>query len=293
MDNLFDRLFKNKDKSENDEIIKSEDNILKDSKSKIPLIFDYGTSDFKKELLYDEYEKLVKDQDEYEDTLEVYTLSVYHGYEGVEVSVFIKNTSDNIVELYNTNLILMDPEGKKLAEKVINFKGEVRISPKSSFFYEILFEDIFLDEEIKELQVNFSSFKDIKASYIKDMDMENLLTQEFPEDIKEFLREKFYEIPSIREGEFILDPLCALGEQNGINVLMLLRNASEREITINSMPLKVYFTKNIPIYIGTFNMMDNGFSVEKNKGKLVSFRIPKEVIMGEPIINYVYTVEVK
>ncbi|WP_142413362.1 SLAP domain-containing protein [Hathewaya massiliensis] len=284
MSSLFDKLFK-KPIDINSQLEKRL-NIEEMFKDKMPLNFDYGTSEFKKENIYKEYKKIPEYKEE--NLLTIETVYTYHGFEGIEAGVFFINTSNNPVELYNIEFSIINKEGKVKGREVVNFKGDVRIEANSSFYYEFLFKGLHINELEKDLSITFSSLEELKVSAIKDMDMENFLQEDLPEASKEFFREKFYGIPSLREGEFIIDPIFALGEEDGINVILLLRNGSNRDIVLNSIPISISLKEDLPIYIGSINLSEQGVLVQKNKGKLLSLKVPRDVIMLNPIKDYVY-----
>ncbi|MEG0308858.1 MAG: SLAP domain-containing protein [Clostridium sp.] len=287
MPSIFEKLFKKPE----DIATKLEESIIDGVGETLPLQFDYGTSDFKKNLLYNEYKKI--DKISVSDYLSIETVNIYHGYEGVEAQVFITNTSSTSVELHNVPLGLLNQEGKLVADKVIDFKGDYRIKGNSSFYYEVLFEGVTMSEEIKDLKVVFSSLYNTGFAYTKDMDIDSFIDDNLPRDTKEFIREKLYDIPSIRQGEFIIDPIVAIGQSEGIVALVLLRNGSNRDVTISSLPISVFLEGDILVYKGSHALEDKGILVEKNKGKLIDIRIPKGYIYGEAIEDYIYNLKVK
>jgi|GEM_PF-2476575 len=287
MANIFEKLFKKPEDVAN----QLEENIINIQDENLLLQFDYGTSDFKKNLLYEEYKKSHRPSPS--DYLSIETVNIYHGYEGIEAQVFITNTSSTHVELYRVPLGLIDSKGKLITKKIINFKGENRIKRGSSFYYEILFEDVKISEEIKELKVVFSSLFSTGFFYSKDMDMESFINDDLPSDTKEYLRERLYDIPSIRQGEVIIDPLIALGEEEGVVALILLRNGSSRDVTISSLPVSISLDGDILVYKGDYTFKGEGIFVEKNKGKLIDIRVPKEYIYGKSIKDYKYKISIK
>lgn len=278
MNSLFEKLFEKENKNDDQK------------KSKAFLKFPSGFSSFRKEAIGKQYSEISKV--EAESALEIKTSFIYHGYDGVEAGIFIRNTSHKKVEIHKLKLGLMDENGKVLRDTVIDFKGEVRIEPNCGFYYEILFENIFIRGEVKNLQVVFSDFNSIEILNSLEMNMENLLPEDLEEEVKEFLEDKFYNIPPIRQGQFIIDPLLAMGDEDGINVILLFRNGSDKDVLINSVPLKIEFKENIPVYIGTFSMDNKGLKIEKNNGKLISIKIQKDFIMGEPRVDYSYNVKI-
>src|SRR3712207_31397 len=178
----------------------------------VKLNFNYGTSPFKKQLVFNEFEKIQKPK--INEVLNIKTVHLYHGFEGTEAGIFITNTSNETIELYKVRLGLMSEYNCLAGEEDIDFKGEVKIEPNSSVYEEIVFKTLNLNENITNLKVVFSDMDSLKVSYNKEMDMENLLDEGTSENTKEFLRDKFYDIPLLREGEFIVDPILALGEED-------------------------------------------------------------------------------
>lgn len=291
MPSLFDKLFR-KPIDINSELERNFDfNGME--KEKLPLNFGYGTSDFKKELIFNEYgnvkNNIAKDK-EIKDVLNIDTVFWYDGFEGVEAGVFISNTSNTPVEIYRVNLGLVNNEGTLIRRKTVNLKGDMRIEPNSSFYYEILFENVHIAGDLGELKVVFLDIHELKVSYTKELDMENLLDKSLSEDTKEFLREKFYDVPSLRTGEFIVDPIFAMGEEDGIDIIILLRNGSHREINLVSLPVTISMQESLPIYIGTLNFKDKPIRVESNKGKLVNMKIPKMFMPAVPVKDYTYKI---
>lgn len=291
MASLFDKLFK-KPIDINSELERNFD-FSGLEKENLPLNFEYGTSDFKKGLILNEYAKVKSNKDankEIKDVLDISTVFWYDGFEGVEAGVFISNTSNTPVEIYRVNLGLVNNEGTLIRRKTVNLKGDMRIEPNSSFYYEILFENVHIDSDLGELKVVFLDIHELKVSYTKELDMENLLDKSLSEDTKEFLREKFYDIPSLRTGEFIVDPIFAMGEEDGIDIIILLRNGSHREINLVSLPVTISMQESLPIYIGTLNFKDKPIRIEPNKGKLVNMKIPKMFMPAVPVKDYTYKI---
>ncbi|WP_346867060.1 SLAP domain-containing protein [Clostridium sp. UBA1353] len=287
MPSLFDKLFKKPEA-----LAEELDQVLIGREYKeFPLSFDYGVSDFKKELVYKDYKDF--DKARLENQLTIETLNIYHGYEGVEAGVFIFNTSSTPVELYNVNLALENSEGKLLARKTVDFKGDCRIEPNSSVFHEILFEDVVIEGEPKNIQVVFTNLFGMKISYTEEMDIESFMDENLPEATKEYLRDKLYEVPSIRSGELIVDPIVAVGGKDSITAMILIRNASKSNVTINSIPIKIYMKENIPIYIGEYTASENGIKIEENKGRLITVKIPNKYIYGNIVNGDLYTLKIK
>lgn len=287
MGSLFYKLFgKPKDISFE---LKNKFNIEGTNIEKFPIHFNYGTSNFRKILIYDEYKKIEKPSEK--NLIQIETVYIYEGYEGVEAGVFFINTSSLPVEFYKLRLALIDKNKNIIFEKNININGEVIISPNASMFYEIKFEDIILLENIniKELQIVLPDLNDLAISYTTDIDMENLLDEKsLSEDTKEFLRERFFEISSIRKGEFIVDPIYAIGDKEGINLIILFRNASNIDIQLNSIPIVVSMQEGLPIYMGEVDFNDNNLIIGESTGKLLNVNIPKENMLIDPLENYVY-----
>lgn len=255
-------------------------------KDKFPIDFDYGTSDFKKQLIYDEYKKI--EEPLVDNIMKIETVYIYNGFDGIEAGIFFINTSDKPVELYSVKLGLANRENELLLDDTINFNGEVRIEPKSSFFYEILFKYVNVDD-VEGLKVVLPNLNDLNISYTKDIDMENLLDENsLSEETKDFLRERFYDLPALREGEVIIDPVYALGTENGINLIMLIRNGSNKEIVLDSLPIVVSMKEGLPIYIGELDFNKEGFSIGEEQGKLINLQVPKDAMMIPPIENYAY-----
>ncbi|GAA0783981.1 SLAP domain-containing protein [Hathewaya limosa] len=284
MANLFEKLLKKRNDI-NNELEKKFD--AKDLMyNDVQLNFDYGTSEFKKELVFNEFKNIQRSK--INEILEINTVHLYHGFEGTEAGIFITNTSNETIELYKVKLGLMSEYNCLAGDEVIDFKGNVRIQPNSSVYQEVVFKTLNLNQNIKNLKVVFSDLDSLKVYYNKQMDMENLLDPDISENTKEFLRDKFYDIPILREDEFIIDPILALGENDGINLIILFRNGSNKDIVLKSIPIIISMQENLPIYIGAINLNNTEFIVEGNKGKLVNFKIPLESMMVKPIKNYNY-----
>ncbi|SHK08647.1 SLAP domain-containing protein [Hathewaya proteolytica DSM 3090] len=260
-----------------------------------PVEFMYGTSDFKKEQVLREYYKVKESISNHKNINKLITIDTiyrYNGFEGIEIGIFLTNTTENPVELYAMNLGLFNEDGIPIRQKYLDFKGEITINPNSSLYYEILFENVHVQMENVNLKVGFLDTEELKVSYIKELNVDSAVSKSLSEEVKDFLREKFFDIPQIRHGEISLDPILAIGREDGINVIILARNASDRDVTLNSIPIKICMKEDLPIYVGNLNFNEDSIILNSDKCKLLNISVNQEFVPVNIVKDYIYKLKI-
>ncbi|MGM8215129.1 accessory Sec system S-layer assembly protein [Bacillaceae bacterium W0354] len=200
----------------------------------------------------------------------------------IKVGAFVRHSLDKTIRLEETTIVLLDHDGKKLARKPFNLGELDELPPRTSRPWMFIFGEkdllVSLDQiPKKDFQLAFELSKkqekhrlDLEESWKKSL---------ASEDISK-LEELTNRIEPPKPGEVNFMGLEAkFIKDDALQVTLLVRNGSEKEIKLEQIPLIVEDKDGDVIAKGGFKLED--FKVLPNTSKPWNFIFPKELILKE------------
>lgn len=230
-------------------------------------------SDVQKEIFEDEIRELPPIE---EGQLNVSGIYLYDVGDKLEVKVYIRNGLSYNLNLNKIPLVITNSKGDVLASQKFNLSSLGTLPPHSA----------------RPLKLYFDK-KNIKVDKIPEDDWQVALNGEFnitskvrpryegiPEsiDVKDKLVfDKFLEeLPEMTEGEFSISTFSVGLQKNGnILVTAVMRNATDKPITIDKIPITVLDAKRRAVKSEKFTLDD--FTVNPYKARICNFAFPTNV----------------
>ncbi|MBM7648404.1 accessory Sec system S-layer assembly protein [Bacillus ectoiniformans] len=197
----------------------------------------------------------------------------------VEVTAFVRNSLAKGIKLQETPLLLLGPDGIKLARRTFDLSQIGEIPAESSRPWAFVFakEDLFATEFP---QTGWTLAFELKKPHALDLDesWEKSLQAAGQEKLQQLIRD----IEPPKPGEVNFMGLQAVKQEDGnLHITMLIRNGSDKNITLQQLPLIVEDASQEVIAKGGFKL-DN-LEVKSNTSKPWTFIFPAEMITKEDI----------
>jgi accessory Sec system S-layer assembly protein len=197
----------------------------------------------------------------------------------INVSAFVRNSLPRPINFQETDLLLIGPNGERLARKTFDLSQLGEIPAKSSRPWNFIFEGPYLlSSEIPSegwklaFEIKQKHRLDLAESWEKGMS---------PED-KTKLEQLVEQIEPVKQGEINLYGLEAkLNEQKDLYITMLIRNGNTKTIQIEQIPLQIKDASGDIIAQGGFKL--ENFEVKGNTSKPWTFIFPHSLLQKEDI----------
>lgn len=204
--------------------------------------------------------------------LNICTSYVYENEDFLEVGLYLVNNSEKDLEIKLLPLSITY-EGRIICdyELVVN----KTIEGKKSISSEVKLLKSHLPQiaDIDKISLSIENLNNINVFPYVDIEVNNipkLNGYRNYRDIKKFLKN----LSHLEESQFAVDIFKAGMVEDGLCIIVLLRNSSIKDISLNSIPVEVYTESDLLVYKGTYSVMD-GILVQGNKGIFYTMTIPK------------------
>lgn len=194
--------------------------------------------------------------------------------DGFSFNAFIRHSLNKTIKLGETKLVLLDENDKLLGRKTFDLSQVGEFPPNSSRPWAFLFteKDLFTTDIPQEgwkiaFQLTSKHRLDLDKSWEKSL----------PEKEKQKLKEMVEKIDPPKEGEVnFLGLQAKYREDGGLQITMLIRNGSEKNVNIEQIPLQVEDAAGDIVAKGGFKL--EKFEVKANTSKPWSFIFPAEMV---------------
>ncbi|TFB24395.1 accessory Sec system S-layer assembly protein [Filobacillus milosensis] len=198
---------------------------------------------------------------------------------GVSVSAFVRHSLPKAIKLEETSIVLLNHEGRKLARKSFNLSklGELPAESSRPWVFEFAKKDLLVDLAdipTEDFQLAFELKKKRKEHQLE-------LADSWKDSLGSADVQKLEEItknvnpPKPGEVNFMGLDAKFLGSGN-LQVTILIRNGSEKEINLEQIPLVVEDKDGDVVAQGGFKMEE--FKVSANTSKPWNFIFPQNLI---------------
>ncbi|MFD2705670.1 accessory Sec system S-layer assembly protein [Salibacterium lacus] len=200
----------------------------------------------------------------------------------VEVSAFIRSSLNKTIKLHETTLVLLDSSEQVLGRKTMDLEEAGDIPPYSSRPWNMTFSD----QELFTTDIPSEGWKlafQLKPSSRKhSLDLQNSWEQSLAEKDKHELQNMVERLDPPKPGEVNFMGLKAVQKDNGdLHVTLLIRNGSEKNVTLEQIPLQVEDAGGTTVAKGGFTM--NDFGVKANTSKPWTFIFPSSMVQEDDI----------
>lgn len=230
-------------------------------------------SDVQKEIFEDEIKELPPIQ---EGQLNVSGIYLYDLEDKLEVKVYIRNGLSYNLNLNKIPFVITNSKGDVLAAQKFNLSSLGTLPPHSARPLKLYFdkENVKVDKILEDdwkiiLEGEFNITSKVRPRYEglpEDMDVKDKLV------FDKFLEE----LPEMAEGEFSISTFSVGLQKNGnILVTAVIRNATNKPITIDKIPITVLDAKKRAVKSEKFTLDD--FTVNPYRAKICNFAFPTNV----------------
>jgi SLAP domain-containing protein len=230
-------------------------------------------SDVQKEIFEDEIKELPPIK---EGQLNVSGIYVYDLEDKLEVKIYIRNGLSYDLNLQKIPLMITNSKGDILAAQEFNLACIGDIPPHSARPVKLYFNK----ENVKVDKIPQDDWKVVLNGKFNVAAKVRPIYEGLPEGISvndKLVYDKFLaELPEMEEGQFDISTF-SIGIQTNGNILVtaVMRNATNKPITINKLPMTVLDDKKRPVKSENFILKD--FTVNSRKAKICNFAFPTNV----------------
>ncbi|WNC14481.1 accessory Sec system S-layer assembly protein [Brevibacillus brevis] len=201
---------------------------------------------------------------------------------GVEVTAFIRNSSDRPVRLGETTLVVLFGDQQLFTRQVFDLSEIGEIPPRSARPWSFVFErEHFLQVDV--LLVNWKvAFEMAQKKMVlpQQLELEESWIKTLSDEQKNSLIELAKRLPSIKEGEVNIQSVQVRRDQDGsLNVMLLIRNGSTQSLSFEKLPLVLHDATGEIVAQGLFEL--GSLTVNANTSKPWLFIFPPESIQKD------------
>jgi accessory Sec system S-layer assembly protein len=192
------------------------------------------------------------------------------------IAAFIRHTIGSGLHLSHMPLLLIGPNGEKLARKTFDLNNAGFLPVNSSTPWIFIFEPSYKLVEEFPPEGWMLAFETPKHR----LDLAESWEEHLPLEEKEKLQELIESIPPPKMDEVNLYGLSGrLGENGNLHITLLIRNGKATPIHLEQLPLLVEDASGEVAAKGVFNL--ENFYIKSYSSKPWSFIFPKEMIVKE------------
>ncbi len=243
----------------------------------IKLIREMHQSKFYNDLLEDELKNIMSDKNIYYNHIQLKISFVCDNEDFIQIGIYIVNSSNKDIYLKKIPLIIHITE-EKYERYILEINRE--INAEQALFKEIIIakdsECINIDKS--KVSVYIDELNKIKKYPYIEIEIEKLPKvngYRINREIKKFLKN----VPEIEANQLRIDVFKVGEVEEGFCIIPLIRNSTDRELLIKSIPITVYTESGLMIYKGIYNINDNSLSVGAAKGRFYEIIIPFNVFL--------------
>lgn len=246
-------------------------------KQEFNLIEEKFRSKFLNDLLKDEYEELVRNNYFTDNHVIISDSYIIENQDSYEVGAYITNNSSKALFLRELPVALIYDE-KIISKKTLKLNN--KINGNEAIFLEIEFSKEEIEEDISnsnELSIAIGDFSYINRFIYREVDylgLEKVRETSSYSAIKKFIKS----LALVEKGKLALDVFTVGEIEEGLFIVILIRNYFEEKISLMSLPVEVYTENDILFYKGDILFNNEGIEVEGNSGIFKVVVIPKNEI---------------
>ncbi|MED4780370.1 accessory Sec system S-layer assembly protein [Brevibacillus choshinensis] len=198
---------------------------------------------------------------------------------GIEVTAFVRNSSNRPVNLGETTLVVLFGDQQLFTRQLFDLAEIGEIPPRSARPWSFVFKrEHFLQVDV--LLVNWKiAFEMAQKKMIlpQQLELEESWIKALSDEQKNSLIELAKGLPSIKEGEVNIQSVQIRRDDTGaLNAMLLIRNGSAQSLSFEKLPLELYDATGEKVAEGLFEL--ESLTVNANTSKPWLFIFPPESI---------------
>lgn len=202
--------------------------------------------------------------------------------EGIEVTAFIRNSSNNPVQLTEMTLVILFGDQELFTRQSFDLSQIGEIPPCSARPWSFVFaREHFL--EVNVLLQNWKiAFEQAQKKMVlpQQLELEESWIKSLSDEQKTSLIELAKNLPALKEGEVNIQSVqIKRVEEGSLNVMLLIRNGSTQALSFEKLPLALYDATGEVVAKGLFEL--GSLVVNPNTSKPWLFIFPPESIQKE------------
>lgn len=198
---------------------------------------------------------------------------------GIEVTAFVRNSSDRPVNLGEMTLVVLFGDQQLFTRQLFDLADIGEIPPRSARPWSFVFKrEHFLQVDV--LLMNWKiAFEMAQKKMVlpQQLELEESWIKALSDEQKNSLIELAKRLPSIKEGEVNIQSVQIRRDDTGaLNVMLLIRNGSTQSLSFEKLPLVLYDATGEKVAEGLFEL--ESLTVNPNTSKPWLFIFPPESI---------------
>ncbi|MFC0414244.1 accessory Sec system S-layer assembly protein [Cytobacillus solani] len=208
-------------------------------------------------------------------------INLYEYDGGFVITAFLRSSLPKPVSFEVIDLVIVNGDNERLARKSFEMDLFGELPPNSCRPWRFLFEnDNKLVDEIPKNNWKVVFELKQKAPDVLPLDLEDSWKEAFSDEQKQHLEDIVKNLPPLREGEVNFMGLEAkMIEGRGLAATLLIRNASNRSITIENLPLVFEDASGEAVAQAGFQL--NNLEIKSQTCKPWTFVFPESAITKE------------
>lgn len=268
-----------KTKDENKDLNSSKENSENiELKLSLPEQYENIVSDVQKEIMNEELEEFIPIK---ENDINIATTYIYDDGEEIEAKVYFRNGFTNKVNFEYVPLVMINSKDEVLAKKTFDLREMGDIPACGARPWKISFPKSEIDMS-KFSSMDCKVIFDAKIKAVNYAQIELELLDESMQELKSLFENFLKDLPGIQNGNVSLSTFnIALSNEGKIMVTLMVRNASDKTVKIEEIPITLRDENNNVAASGRFNL--NDFEVPSMKAKICTLAFDTELSLNETI----------
>jgi accessory Sec system S-layer assembly protein len=202
--------------------------------------------------------------------------------DGVEVTAFVRNSSDRPIRLGRMTLLVLFGDNQLFTRQVFDLSELGEIPPYSARPWSFVFtREHFLQVDV--LLINWKIAFELAQKKLvlpQQLELEESWIKALTDEQKQYLIELAKRLPPLQPGEVNVQSVQVRQADDGsLRVLLLIRNGSDKSLSFEKLPLVLYDATGEKVAEGLFEL--GGLTVNAHTSKPWMFIYPKESIVKE------------
>lgn len=202
--------------------------------------------------------------------------------DGVEVTAFVRNSSDHPVRLGTMNLVILIGDQELFARQSFDLAVLGEIPPRSARPWSFVFtRDHFLQVNVllSNWKITFEMAQK-KMVLPQQLELEESWIKALGDEQKQALIELAKRLPALKEGEVNVQSVQIRQKEDGaLHVILLIRNGSKQSLNFEKLPLVLCDATGDKVAEGLFEL--GSFVVNPGTSKPWLFIFPRESVVKE------------
>lgn len=210
--------------------------------------------------------------------ISIYGMELLQNDKGWVATGLIRSTVPKTITFQETTILLLDENEEMLARKSFDLSRLKDIPPNSARPWLFQFNKNDFVKEVEQISDGWTLAFELKQKH--RLDLEDSWKKSITDKTISSLEKIVNNAPELKPGEVNFMGLDAKHSENGsLNVTILIRNGTDKNITLEQLPLGVKDASEQEVARGSFKL-DN-FTIKANTSKPWSFIFPKSMLKKE------------